>query len=132
MKRIPLRTHGQEIFILFQTLSGFLFHVVDEPVPFHFTFVWELDDGKVFAIEDCGSPSRYQRLYLFIKVLSLLCPNLTDAPKEVLEIKYQSQDKTSFERATSNNRVTPSPGPTASFQPKYERETSGESKGVIG
>ncbi len=31
-------------------------------------------------------PSRYQRLDLFIKVLSLLCPNLTDASKEMRQV----------------------------------------------
>jgi hypothetical protein len=39
-----------------------------------------------------GSPGRYLRLDLFIKVLSLLCPNLTDASCLFLSFLWRSEE----------------------------------------
>jgi hypothetical protein len=40
-------------------------------------------DEEVVTAESHEAPGSYQRLDLFIKVLRVLCPNLTDASKPV-------------------------------------------------
>jgi len=46
-------------------------------------------------VKEKKTPGRYQELDLFIKVLRLLCPNLTDAPTFVLSdpIKVGSKQR---------------------------------------
>jgi hypothetical protein len=51
------------------------------------------------------SPGRYQELDLFIKVLRLLCPNLTDASSTILGKKLITKPQESMRGTASETTV---------------------------